>query len=66
MYFIHLYISLTLNGMKLNNRSLGQKKRHAKKALAEILLSTIWFLLKWTLFLPFTLCYLLLKKIFKK
>lgn len=52
--------------MKWNNRSLGQKKRHAKKALAEALLSIIWFLLKWTLFLPFTLCYLLLKKIFKK
>lgn len=43
-------------------RSLGQKKRKAKKDVAELLLGLIWAILKYTIFLPITLLFLIFKR----
>lgn len=51
--------------MKLNKRGLGQSKRKVKKDLAEGMFSLIWTILKWTILLPFTILYLIFKKILK-
>lgn len=56
--------------MKLpNNRSLGQRKRRANEAAAKGLidlfiglLSLAWTIIKWTIFLPITLLFVLFKK----
>lgn len=48
--------------MKNYNRSLGQKKRKAKEGIAELLVNLIWLALKWTVFLPITLLFVLFKK----
>lgn len=48
--------------MKNYNRSLGQKKRKAKESIAELLVNLIWLSLKWTVFLPITLLFVLFKK----
>jgi hypothetical protein len=47
---------------KSMKRSYGQKKRRAKESLAELLVNLIWGILKWTIFLPFTLIFKLLKR----
>lgn len=48
--------------MKLNKKSAGQNTRRAKEGIAELIVMSIWGILKWTLFLPITLLF----KIFKK
>lgn len=48
--------------MKNINRSLGQKKRKAKEGLAELIVNLLWTALKWTVFLPITLLFILFKK----
>lgn len=48
--------------IKNHNRSLGQKKRKAKESIAELFINLIWLLLKWTVFLPITLLFILFKK----
>lgn len=48
--------------MKKINRSIGQKKRKAKNDMAEGCLTLIWTVLKYTIFLPITLIYLIYKK----
>jgi len=50
--------------MKLNKRGLGQRKRKVKQDLAEGMFSLIWTILKWTILLPFTILYLIFKKIY--
>ena len=45
--------------MKNINRSLGQKKRKAKEGLAELIVNLLWTALKWTVFLPITLLFIL-------
>jgi|TARA_B100000497_G_scaffold121920_1_gene152353 hypothetical protein len=47
--------------MKNIKRSVGQKKRKAKEGFAELILSLIWGLMKWTIFLPFTIIFMLFK-----
>lgn len=48
--------------MKNFNRSLGQKKRKTKESLAELIVDLIWTVLKWTVFLPITLLFILIRK----
>ena len=48
--------------MKNSKRSLGQKKRRAKEGIAELIVNVVWFSLKWTVFLPFTLLFIVFKK----
>lgn len=48
--------------MKNYNRSLGQKKRKVKESIAELFINLIWLTLKWTVFLPITLLFILFKK----
>ena len=51
--------------MKKINKSLGQKKRKAKNDMAEGCLTLIWNILKYTIFLPFTILYLIIKRMIK-
>tara|TARA_B100001057_G_C22858259_1_gene953489 strand:- start:401 stop:556 length:156 start_codon:yes stop_codon:yes gene_type:complete len=51
--------------MKLNKKGLGQRKRKVKQDLAEGIFSLIWTILKWTILLPFTIIYMMIKKIIK-
>jgi len=51
--------------MKLNKKGLGQRNRKVKKDLAESIISLTWTLLKWTILLPFTIIYFVIKKIIK-
>ena len=52
--------------MKLNKKGLGQRKRKVKQSFAELVFSLIWTILKWTILLPFTIVYYLIKKIIKE
>jgi len=47
---------------KLNKRGQGQRNRKVKQGLAEALVMFIWGILKWTIFLPITLIFLIFKK----
>ena len=55
--------------MKLNKRGQGQRNRRAKETLAKGLidlfiglLSLAWTIVKWTIFLPITLLFVIFKK----
>ena len=48
--------------MKFNTRGQGQRNRKAKKVFAELFVMGIWWIMKWTIFLPFTLLYVIFKK----
>ena len=48
--------------VKLNKRGQGQRNRRAKEGIIEGLVTIIWGLMKWTIFLPITLLFLIFKK----
>jgi len=47
--------------MKFNKRAVGQRKRKFENDMITGLFNLIWSILKWTIFLPFTILF----KIFK-
>lgn len=48
--------------MRNLNRKYGQSKRRAEESIAKLIIELLWFILKWTLFLPFSLIYIIMKK----
>lgn len=47
---------------KYNKRGQGQRNRRAKEGIAEGIVMLIWGLMKWTIFLPITLLFVIFKK----